>query len=79
MDTGTIVLAIALIIIMFGMGLSLVKDDFIRLFQHPKAVIVRLVNLGGNRSQHNIDFSDSWLFKVAVFYRLKLKNKITAY
>jgi len=44
MDTGTIVLAIALIIIMFGMGLSLVKDDFIRLFQHPKAVVVGLVN-----------------------------------
>jgi len=29
---------------MFGMGLSLVKDDFIRLFQHPKAVLVGLVN-----------------------------------
>ena len=44
MDTGTIILAIALVIIMFGMGLSLVKDDFIRLFQHPKAVIVGLIN-----------------------------------
>ncbi|MDB4157886.1 bile acid:sodium symporter family protein [bacterium] len=44
MDPGTIILAIALIIIMFGMGLSLVKDDFIRLFQHPKAVLVGLVN-----------------------------------
>jgi len=44
MDTGTIILAIALIIIMFGMGLSLVKGDFIRLVQHPKAVIVGLVN-----------------------------------
>ena len=44
MDTGTIILATALIIIMFGMGLSLDKDDFIRLFQHPKAVIVGLVN-----------------------------------
>lgn len=60
---------------MFGMGLSLVKDDFIHLFQHPKAVIDKLVNLGDNRSQLNIDFSDSWLFKVAVFYRLKLKAK----
>ena len=44
MDKGTVTLAIALIIIMFGMGLSLVKDDFIRLFQHPKAVIVGLIN-----------------------------------
>jgi len=44
MDIGTIFLAISLIIIMFGMGLSLVKNDFIRLFQHPKAIIVGLVN-----------------------------------
>lgn len=44
MDTGTIILAISLIIIMFGMGLSLVKNDFIRLFQNPKAIIVGLIN-----------------------------------
>jgi BASS family bile acid:Na+ symporter len=29
---------------MFGMGLSLVKDDFIRIFQKPKAIVVGLVN-----------------------------------
>ena len=44
MDGGTIFLAVALIIIMFGMGLSLVKDDFIRLIRQPKAMIVGLVN-----------------------------------
>ncbi len=44
MDIGTIILAISLIIIMFGMGLSLVKDDFIRLFKKPKAIIVGLIN-----------------------------------
>jgi len=44
MDTGTIILAISLVIIMFGMGLSLVKNDFIRLFQNPKAIIVGLIN-----------------------------------
>ena len=44
MDIGTIILAIALIIIMFGMGLSLVKDDFIRILQYPKAIIIGLVN-----------------------------------
>jgi len=44
MDIGTIILAVSLIIIMFGMGLSLVKDDFIRLFQNPKAIIVGLLN-----------------------------------
>lgn len=44
MDIGTIILAIALIITMFGMGLSLVKSDFTRLLQHPKAVIIGLIN-----------------------------------
>jgi BASS family bile acid:Na+ symporter len=44
MDIGTIILAISLIIIMFGMGLSLVKDDFIRIFQNPKAMLVGLLN-----------------------------------
>jgi BASS family bile acid:Na+ symporter len=44
MDIGTIILAISLIIIMFGMGLSLVKNDFVRLIQHPKAIIVGLLN-----------------------------------
>lgn len=44
MDIGTIILAIALIIIMFGMGLSLTKNDFIRLFQEPKAMLVGLTN-----------------------------------
>lgn len=44
MDIGTIVLAVSLIIIMFGMGLSLVKEDFIRLFQQPKAMLVGLIN-----------------------------------
>lgn len=44
MDIRTIILAIALVLIMFGMGLSLVKDDFVRLLQHPKAILVGLVN-----------------------------------
>lgn len=44
MDIGTIILAISLIIIMFGMGLSLVKDDFIRLLKQPKAIIIGLLN-----------------------------------
>lgn len=44
MGVGTIILAISLVIIMFGMGLSLVKNDFIRLFQHPKAILVGLLN-----------------------------------
>lgn len=44
METGTIILAISLIIIMFGMGLSLAKEDFIRLFRQPKAILIGLLN-----------------------------------
>ncbi|MBT3383596.1 MAG: bile acid:sodium symporter family protein [Prolixibacteraceae bacterium] len=45
MDKGsTIFLAVSLIIIMLGMGLSLVADDFKRIIVYPKAIIVGLVN-----------------------------------
>ena len=44
MFIGQIFLPISLAIIMFGMGLSLVKDDFVRLFANPKAVLVGLCN-----------------------------------
>jgi len=43
-NISTIVLAISLIIIMLGMGLSLVIDDFKRIFVYPKAVIIGLTN-----------------------------------
>ena len=39
---GQIFLPISLAIIMFGMGLSLVTYDFVRLFAYPKAVLVGL-------------------------------------
>ena len=41
---STIVLAASLIIIMLGMGLSLVADDFKRIIVYPKAILVGLVN-----------------------------------
>ncbi|MCG8697892.1 MAG: bile acid:sodium symporter family protein [Bacteroidales bacterium] len=41
---STVILAISLIIIMLGMGLSLKVDDFKRIFLYPKAMIVGLVN-----------------------------------
>ena len=41
---STIILAGSLIIIMLGMGLSLVFEDFKRIFIYPKAIIVGLVN-----------------------------------
>jgi len=41
---STIVLAASLIIIMLGMGLSLVIDDFKRIIVFPKAILVGLVN-----------------------------------
>lgn len=41
---STIVLASSLIIIMLGMGLSLVIADFKRIFLYPKAIFIGLVN-----------------------------------
>ena len=41
---STIVLASSLIIIMLGMGVSLVADDFKRIIVYPKAILVGLVN-----------------------------------
>jgi BASS family bile acid:Na+ symporter len=41
---STIILAVSLIIIMLGMGLSLVVDDFKRIFLYPKAIVVGLSN-----------------------------------
>ena len=41
---STIVLALSLIIIMLGMGFSLVWDDFKRILIYPKAIVVGLVN-----------------------------------
>lgn len=44
MIIGQIFLPISLAIIMFGMGLSLVAGDFVRLFTNPKAVLIGLCN-----------------------------------
>jgi len=41
---STIVLMASLIIIMLGMGLSLIIEDFKRIFVYPKAILVGLVN-----------------------------------
>lgn len=41
---STIVLALSLIIIMLGMGLTLVWDDFKRILLYPKAIVLGLVN-----------------------------------
>lgn len=45
MDKGaTIILGASLFIIMLGMGLSLVKEDFTRILKNPKAIMVGLLN-----------------------------------
>lgn len=43
-NVSTIILASSLIIIMLGMGLSLVIDDFKRIIIYPKAIIIGLIN-----------------------------------
>lgn len=41
---STIILAVSLMFIMLGMGLSLVVEDFKRIFYQPKAIIIGLCN-----------------------------------
>ena len=43
-DLSALIVAIALMCIMFGMGLSLTTEDFRRIFRQPKAVLVGLTN-----------------------------------
>lgn len=42
--TTTIIIGIALIFIMFGLGLSLVPDNFKNVLKQPKAIIIGLIN-----------------------------------
>lgn len=43
-QTSAIILALSLAIIMLGMGLSLVVEDFKRIFFQPKAIFIGLIN-----------------------------------
>ncbi len=43
-STSGIILAISLIVIMFGMGLSLTLNDFKRILRYPKAILVGLTS-----------------------------------
>jgi BASS family bile acid:Na+ symporter len=43
-STTTLILALALIFTMWGMGLSLTMNDFTRVLKHPKAVLLGLLN-----------------------------------
>ncbi|MBR9859733.1 bile acid:sodium symporter family protein [bacterium] len=43
-SVSTLILGIALIVIMLGMGLSLVPSDFKRIFVKPKAIVLGLIN-----------------------------------
>ena len=43
-QTSAIILALSLAIIMLGMGLSLVVEDFKRIFFQPKAIVIGLIN-----------------------------------
>lgn len=43
-QTAALILAISLMIIMLGMGLSLVVEDFKRIFVQPKSIFIGLIN-----------------------------------
>jgi len=53
---STIFLAVSLVIIMLGMGLSLTIDDFKRIFIKPKAVILGVSNNSITLSWFSISF-----------------------
>ena len=44
-----------------------------RIYNEGVTLGMPLFNFGDNRTQLNTDFSDGWIFKIAAFYRLKLK------
>ncbi len=44
-----------------------------RIYNEGVTFGIPLFNFGDNRTQLNTDFSDGWIFKIAAFYRLKLK------
>lgn len=55
-----------------GVGRSIGRSY--RMYNEKVSLGTPLVYFGDNRNQLNTDFSDSWLFKAAIFYRLNLKN-----
>ena len=55
-----------------GVGRSIGRSY--RMYNEKVSLGTPLVYFGDNRNQLNTDFSDSWLFKATIFYRLNLKN-----
>ena len=53
-----------------GVGRSIGKSY--RIFDEEVSVAIAPAYLSDNREQLNIDFEDSWLFKIGAFYPLKL-------
>ena len=58
------------IIFQLGVGRSIGRSY--RIFDEEVSFAISLAYFGDNREQLNTDFEDSWLFKIAAFYRLKL-------
>ena len=58
----------------FQMGFGRSMARTYRIYDEKVSFGMPLFYFGDNRTQLNSDFSDSWLFKVAIFYRLKLKE-----
>ena len=57
--------------IQLGIGRSLGRSY--RVYDDKVSFALPLVSFNDNRNQLNTDFSDGWLFKVGIFYRLKIK------
>jgi hypothetical protein len=59
----------------FQLGFGRSMGRSYRMYNQTVTMGMPLVYFGDNRAQLNSDFSDSWLLKLAVFYRLKLGDK----
>jgi hypothetical protein len=59
----------------FQLGVGHSVGRSYRIYEEKVSLGVPLAYFGDNREQLNADFSDGWLFKASVFYRLKLGDK----
>lgn len=59
----------------FQMGFGRSLGRSYRIYNEKVSLGLPLFYFGDNRMQLNTDFSDSWLFKISAFYRLKLEKQ----
>ncbi len=56
----------------FQLGIGRSVGRSYRIYDEKVSLAMPLVYFGDNRTQLNTDFSDSWIYKISAFYRLKI-------